>query len=107
MELRAATRARRARPELLDRCRGQPQRCRNWTDRLGWESSEIISPLFFKGIIATVTQDLDLSTIRNGLDESECRSWKDDSRRRQEDRFEMIGESDKAALDFRRPPVSP
>ena len=38
-------------------------------DRLGVESSEIIKSLFFKGIIATVTQTLDLATIETVSEE--------------------------------------
>ena len=62
MELRAAREAKQQRPEMLIVPEGNLT-VQELADRLGVDSSEIIKSLFFKGIIATVTQTLDLSAI--------------------------------------------
>ena len=62
MELRAAREAKQVRPEMIvvpeDNLTVQ-----ELADMLSIESSEIIKSLFFKGVIATVTQTLDMPTI--------------------------------------------
>ena len=86
MELRAAREAKQVRPEMLivpeDNLTVQ-----ELADMLSVESSEIIKSLFFKGIIATVTQTLDMPTIETVADEFgvPCPSrttWKKRRRRR-------------------------
>ena len=67
MELRAAREAKSQRPEMLIVPEGNLT-VQELADRLGVESSEIIKSLFFKGIIATVTQTLDLPTIETVSD---------------------------------------
>ena len=68
MELRAAREAKQVRPEMLivpeDNLTVQ-----ELADMLSVESSEIIKSLFFKGIIATVTQTLDMNTIETVAEE--------------------------------------
>ena len=62
MELRQAREARQIRPEMLVVPEGNLT-VQELADKLSVESSEIIKSLFFKGIIATVTQTLDLESI--------------------------------------------
>ena len=62
MELRSSREAKAVRPEMLIVPEGNLT-VQELAEKLGVESSEIIKSLFFKRIIATVTQSLDLSTI--------------------------------------------
>jgi translation initiation factor IF-2 len=73
-------------------------------EKLGVESSEIIKSLFFKGVIATVTQSLDLSTIEAVAEEFGVPVLEDDVEAAAAKTVEMIEESDRAHL-IRRPPV--
>ena len=103
MELRAARDAKAQRPEMLIVPEGNLT-VQELADRLGVESSEIIKSLFFKGIIATVTQTLDLSTIETVSDEFGVPVLEDDVEAAARKTVEMIEESDLAHL-IRRPPV--
>ena len=71
---------------------------------LSVESSEIIKSLFFKGIIATVTQSLDMGTIETVAEEFGVPVLQDDVEEAAKKTVEMIEETDKAHL-IRRPPV--
>ena len=66
MELRAAREAKQVRPEMIvvpeDNLTVQ-----ELADMLSVESSEIIKSLFFKGVIATVTQTLDMPPSKRWL----------------------------------------
>jgi translation initiation factor IF-2 len=73
-------------------------------EKLGVESSEIIKSLFFKGIIATVTQSLDLSTIEAVAEEFGVPVLEDDVEEAAAKTVEMIEASDLQHL-IRRPPV--
>ena len=81
MELRAAREAKQVRPEMIvvpeDNLTVQ-----ELADMLSVESSEIIKSLFFKGIIATVTQTLDMPTIEAVPTNSVCRCCRTTWRRR-------------------------
>ena len=68
------------------------------------ESSEIIKSLFFKGIIATVTQTLDMPTIEAVADEFGVPVLQDDVEEAAKKTVEMIEEKDLEHL-IRRPPV--
>ncbi|MCS5699183.1 translation initiation factor IF-2, partial [Cyanobium sp. FGCU-52] len=103
MELRAAREAKAQRPEMLIVPEGNLT-VQELADRLGVESSEIIKSLFFKGIIATVTQTLDLPTIETVSDEFGVPVLEDDVQAAAAKTVEMIEESDLAHL-IRRPPV--
>jgi len=103
MELRAAREAKAQRPEMLVVPEGNLT-VQELADRLGVESSEIIKSLFFKGIIATVTQTLDLPTIETVSDEFGVPVLEDDVQAAAAKTVEMIEESDLAHL-IRRPPV--
>jgi translation initiation factor IF-2 len=103
MELRAARELKAQRPEMLVVPEGNLT-VQELADRLGVESSEIIKSLFFKGIIATVTQTLDLSTIETVSDEFGVPVLEDDVQAAAAKTVEMIEESDLAHL-IRRPPV--
>jgi translation initiation factor IF-2 len=103
MELRAARDAKAQRPELLIVPEGNLT-VQELADRLGVESSEIIKSLFFKGIIATVTQTLDLPTIETVSDEFGVPVLEDDVQAAAAKTVEMIEASDLAHL-IRRPPV--
>ena len=103
MELRAAREAKAQRPEMLVVPDGNLT-VQELADRLGVESSEIIKSLFFKGIIATVTQTLDLPTIETVSDEFGVPVLEDDVQAAATKTVEMIEESDLAHL-IRRPPV--
>ncbi|MEB3257995.1 MAG: translation initiation factor IF-2 [Cyanobacteriota bacterium] len=103
MELRAAREAKAQRPEMLVVPDGNLT-VQELADKLGVESSEIIKSLFFKGIIATVTQTLDLPTIETVSDEFGVPVLEDDVQSAAAKTVEMIEESDLAHL-IRRPPV--
>jgi translation initiation factor IF-2 len=103
MELRAAREAKQQRPEMLVVPEGNLT-VQELADRLGVDSSEIIKSLFFKGIIATVTQTLDLSAIETVSDEFGVPVLEDDVEAAATKTVEMIEESDLAHL-IRRPPV--
>ncbi len=103
MELRAAREAKQVRPEMLivpeDNLTVQ-----ELADMLSVESSEIIKSLFFKGIIATVTQSLDLSTIETVAEEFGVPVLQDDIEEAAKKTAEMIEDEDLEHL-MRRPPV--
>ena len=103
MELRAARELKAQRPEMLIVPEGNLT-VQELADRLGVESSEIIKSLFFKGISATVTQTLDLSTIETVADEFGVPVLEDDVQAAAAKTVEMIEASDLAHL-IRRPPV--
>ncbi len=103
MELRAAREAKQVRPEMIvvpeDNLTVQ-----ELADMLSVESSEIIKSLFFKGITATVTQSLDLSTIETVAEEFGVPVLQDDVEEAAKKTTEMIEEADREHL-IRRPPV--
>ncbi len=103
MELRAAREAKQIRPEMLivpeDNLTVQ-----ELADMLSVESSEIIKSLFFKGIIATVTQTLDLATIETVAEELGVPVLQDDVEEAAKKTVEMIEDTDLTHL-IRRPPV--
>jgi len=103
MELRAARELKAQRPEMLVVPEGNLT-VQELADRLGVESSEIIKSLFFKGIIATVTQTLDLPTIETVSEEFGVPVLEDDVQAAAAKTVEMIEASDLAHL-IRRPPV--
>ncbi len=103
MELRASREAKAQRPEMLIVPEGNLT-VQELADRLGVESSEIIKSLFFKGIIATVTQTLDLNTIETVSEEFGVPVLQDDIEAAAKKTVEMIEDSDLAHL-IRRPPV--
>ena len=102
MELRAAREAKQVRPEMIvvpeDNLTVQEPHM------LSVESSEIIKSLFFKGIIATVTQTLDMPTIEAVADEFGVPVLQDDIEEAAKKTVEMIEEQDLEHL-IRRPPV--
>ena len=103
MELRAAREAKQVRPEMIvvpeDNLTVQ-----ELADMLSVESSEIIKSLFFKGIIATVTQSLDMPTIETVAEEFGVPVLQDDVEEAAKKTVEMIEEKDLEHL-IRRPPV--
>jgi translation initiation factor IF-2 len=103
MELRAAREAKQVRPEMLVVPEGNLT-VQELADKLGVDSSDIIKSLFFKGIIATVTQTLDLPTIEAVSDEFGVPVLEDDVEEAAKKTGEMIEESDLKHL-IRRPPV--
>ena len=103
MELRAARDAKQVRPEMLVIPEGNLT-VQELADMLSVESSEIIKSLFFKGIIATVTQTLDLSTIETVSQEFGVPVLQDDVEEAAKKTVEMIEASDLEHL-IRRPPV--
>ncbi|MFM7515094.1 MAG: translation initiation factor IF-2 [Cyanobium sp.] len=103
MELRAAREAKQQRPEMLIVPEGNLT-VQDLAEKLGVESSEIIKSLCFKGIIATVTQSLDLSTIEAVAEEFGVPVLEDDVEEAAAKTVEMIEASDLAHL-IRRPPV--
>ncbi len=103
MELRASREAKAQRPEMLIVPEGNLT-VQELADRLGVESSEIIKSLFFKGIIATVTQTLDLQAIETVSEEFGVPVLEDDVEAAAKKTVEMIEDSDLAHL-IRRPPV--
>ncbi len=103
MELRAAKEAKQVRPEMIivpeDNLTVQ-----ELADKLSLESSEIIKSLFFKGITATVTQSLDLTTIETVAEEFGVPVLQDDIQEAAEKTVDMIESEDIENL-IRRPPV--
>ncbi len=103
MELRAAREAKLVRPEMIivpeDNLTVQ-----ELADMLSVESSEIIKSLFFKGITATVTQSLDLTTIETVAEEFGVPVLQDDVEEAATKTVEMIEEADLKHL-IKRPPV--
>ncbi len=103
MELRAAREAKQVRPEMLIVPEANLT-VQELADMLSVESSEIIKSLFFKGIIATVTQSLDLPTIETVAEEFGVPVLQDDVEEAAKKTAEMIEEGDLEHL-IRRPPV--
>ncbi|BBL85852.1 translation initiation factor IF-2 (chromatophore) [Paulinella micropora] len=103
MELRASREAKQVRPDMLIVPEGNLT-VQELADKLGTESSEIIKSLFFKGIIATVTQTLDLAMIETVSEEFGVPVLEDDIEEAAKKTVEMIEESDFEHL-IRRPPV--
>ncbi len=103
MELRAAREAKQVRPEMLIVPEANLT-VQELADMLSVESSEIIKSLFFKGIIATVTQSLDLPTIETVAEEFGVPVLQDDIEEAAKKTAEIIEESDLKHL-IRRPPV--
>lgn len=103
MELRAAREAKQVRPEMLIVPEANLT-VQELADMLSVESSEIIKSLFFKGIIATVTQSLDLPTIEAVAEEFDVPVLQDDIEEAAKKTAEIIDESDLEHL-IRRPPV--
>ena len=103
MELRAAKEAKQVRPEMIivpeDNLTVQ-----ELADKLSLESSEIIKSLFFKGITATVTQSLDLSTIETVAEEFGVPVLQDDIQEAAKKTVDMIETDDINSL-IKRPPV--
>ena len=103
MELRAAREAKQVRPEMLVVPESNLT-VQELADMLSVESSEIIKSLFFKGIIATVTQTLDMPTIETVAEEFGVPVLQDDVEEAAKKTVEMIEEKDLDHL-IRRPPV--
>ncbi len=103
MELRAAREAKQVRPEMIVVPEANLT-VQELADMLSVESSEIIKSLFFKGITATVTQSLDLSTIETVAEEFGVPVLQDDIEEAAKKTSEIIEETDLAHL-IRRPPV--
>ena len=103
MELRAAREAKQVRPEMIVVPEANLT-VQELADMLSVESSEIIKSLFFKGITATVTQSLDLSTIETVADEFGVPVLQDDVEEAAKKTSDIIEEADLAHL-IRRPPV--
>ncbi len=103
MELRASREAKQVRPEMIivpeDNLTVQ-----ELADKLRLESSEIIKSLFFKGITATVTQSLDLTTIETVAEEFGVPVLQDDVEEAATKIVDMIEKTDKDNL-ITRPPV--
>ncbi len=103
MELRASREAKQVRPEMIivpeDNLTVQ-----ELADKLRLESSEIIKSLFFKGITATVTQSLDLTTIETVAEEFGVPVLQDDVEEAATKVVDMIEKTDKDSL-ITRPPV--
>ena len=103
MELKAAKEAKQVRPEMIvvpeDNLTVQ-----ELADKLSLESSEIIKSLFFKGIVATVTQSLDLATIETVAEEFGVPVLQDDIQEAAEKTVDMIESEDIDSL-IKRPPV--
>ncbi len=103
MELKAAKEAKQVRPEMIivpeDNLTVQ-----ELADKLSLESSEIIKSLFFKGITATVTQSLDLTTIETVAEEFGVPVLQDDIQEAAEKTVDMIESDDLDSL-IKRPPV--
>jgi len=103
MELRASREAKQIRPEMIivpeDNLTVQ-----ELADKLKLESSEIIKSLFFKGITATVTQSLDLTTIETVADEFGVPVLQDDIEEAATKTVDMIEKTDENSL-ITRPPV--
>ncbi len=103
MELRASREAKQVRPEMIivpeDNLTVQ-----ELADKLKLESSEIIKSLFFKGITATVTQSLDLTTIETVAEEFGVPVLQDDIEEAATKTVDMIEKTDIDSL-ITRPPV--
>ena len=103
MELRASREAKQVRPEMIivpeDNLTVQ-----ELADKLRLESSEIIKSLFFKGITATVTQSLDLTTIETVAEEFGVPVLQDDVEEAATKIVDMIEKTDIDSL-ITRPPV--
>jgi len=103
MELRASREAKQVRPEMIivpeDNLTVQ-----ELADKLRLESSEIIKSLFFKGITATVTQSLDLTTIETVAEEFGVPVLQDDIEEAATKTVDMIEKTDIDSL-ITRPPV--
>ncbi|WP_032513813.1 translation initiation factor IF-2, partial [Prochlorococcus marinus] len=103
LELKAAKEAKQVRPEMIivpeDNLTVQ-----ELADKLSLESSEIIKSLFFKGITATVTQSLDLTTIETVAEEFGVPVLQDDIQEAAEKTVDMIESEDIDNL-IKRPPV--
>ena len=103
MELKAAKEAKQVRPEMIivpeDNLTVQ-----ELADKLSLESSEIIKSLFFKGITATVTQSLDLTTIETVAEEFGVPVLQDDIEEAAKKTVDMIEKGDIGSL-IKRPPV--
>ncbi len=103
MELKAAKDAKQVRPEMIivpeDNLTVQ-----ELADKLSLESSEIIKSLFFKGITATVTQSLDLTTIETVAEEFGVPVLQDDIEEAAKKTVDMIETEDIDSL-IKRPPV--
>ena len=103
MELKAAKEAKQIRPEMIivpeDNLTVQ-----ELADKLSLESSEIIKSLFFKGITATVTQSLDLTTIETVAEEFGVPVLQDDVEEAAKKTVDMIEKDDFDSL-IKRPPV--
>ncbi len=103
MELRASREAQQVRPEMIivpeDNLTVQ-----ELADKLRLESSEIIKSLFFKGITATVTQSLDLTTIETVAEEFGVPVLQDDVEEAATKTGDMIEKTDIDSL-ITRPPV--
>ncbi len=103
MELRAAREAKQIRPEMIVVPEANLT-VQELADKLSVESSEIIKSLFFKGITATVTQSLDLSTIETVAEEFGVPVLQDDVEEAAKKTSEIIEDTDLEHL-IRRPPV--
>ncbi|WP_320663790.1 translation initiation factor IF-2 [Prochlorococcus sp. MIT 1223] len=103
MELRASREAKQVRPEMII-VPDENLTVQELADMLSVESSEIIKSLFFKGITATVTQSLDLSTIETVAEEFGVPVLQDDVEEAAKKTVEMIEDTDLAHL-IKRPPV--
>ncbi len=103
MELRASREAKQVRPEMIV-VPEENLTVQELADKLSVESSEIIKSLFFKGITATVTQSLDLSTIETVAEEMGVPVLQDDVEEAAKKTVEMIEDADLEHL-IRRPPV--
>jgi len=103
MELRAAREAKQVRPEMIIVPEANLT-VQELADKLSVESSEIIKSLFFKGITATVTQTLDISTIETVAEEFGVPVLQDDVEEAARKTAEMIEDTDLKHL-IRRPPV--
>ncbi len=103
LELRASREAKQVRPEMIivpeDNLTVQ-----ELADKLRLESSEIIKSLFFKGITATVTQSLDLTTIETVAEEFGVPVLQDDVEEAAKKTVNMIEKTDIDNL-ITRPPV--
>ena len=103
MELRQAREAAQVRPEMIV----VPEdglTVQELAERISVESSEVIKSLFFKGVIATVTQTLDVPTIEALCEQFGVPVLEDDVEEAARKTVEMIEEADRAHL-IRRPPV--
>ncbi len=103
MELRASREAKQVRPEMII-VPEENLTVQELADKLRLESSEIIKSLFFKGITATVTQSLDLTTIETVAEEFGVPVLQDDVEEAATKIVDMIEKTDIDSL-ITRPPV--